>query len=198
MQSFKPNEILERDVYKILNASIVPRPIAFVTTLNDDFSLNGAPFSFFNMITANPPLISVSVLRKTDGSRKDTARNIIRNKELAVHITTDENIEKINITSAQLEPNVSEVDLAKLTKVKSELIKTPGINEAKVRFEVELFKHIDLESADLFIGKIINIHLDEMVYQNSYINYDELKPIGRLAGNNFMTASGYKEIIRPK
>ena len=134
MIKINPNKISKKENYKLLSASVVPRPIAFVTTLNRDNSVNGAPFSFFNMLSAEPPLISISVLRKDDGKIKDTARNIIKNKEFVVHITTLKNIEKINMTAALLDENVSEVDLANLTKVKSDLIKTPGVLESDIRF----------------------------------------------------------------
>lgn len=203
MIKINPNKISKKENYKLLSASVVPRPIAFVTTLNNDNSVNGAPFSFFNMLSAEPPLISISVLRKDDGKIKDTARNIIKNKEFVVHITTLKNIEKINMTAALLDENVSEVDLVNLTKVKSDLIKTPGVLEADIRFEVKLTKHLELGtndkvSTDLFIGEVIKYHLSPDVYQNTHINYENLKPLGRLAGNNFMTTKGFKEITRPK
>ncbi|HHT55002.1 MAG TPA: flavin reductase family protein [Acholeplasma sp.] len=203
MKTINPNNLNQKDNYKLLSASVVPRPIAFVTTLNDDNSLNGAPFSFFTVLTAKPPLIMLSILRKDGGVMKDTARNILRNKEYVVHLTTMDNIEKINLTAALLDVNVSEVDLAKLTKVKSELIKTPGVKEAKIRFEVTLDKHIELGdedeiTADLLIGRVKLYHLHSDIYQNSYINFENLRPIGRLAGNDFLTKDGFKEIIRPK
>lgn len=203
MKTINPNNLNQKDNYKLLSASVVPRPIAFVTTLNDDLSLNGAPFSFFTVLTAKPPLVMLSILRKDGGIMKDTARNILRTKEYVIHLTTMDNIEKINITAALLDPNVSEVDLAKLTKVKSQLIKTPGVMEAKIRFEVTLDKHIELGddneiTADLLIGRVRLYHLDSDIYQNSYINFENLRPIGRLAGNIFLTKDGFKEIIRPK
>lgn len=203
MKTINPNNLNQKDNYKLLSASVVPRPIAFVTTLNDDLSLNGAPFSFFTVLTAKPPLVMLSILRKDGGIMKDTARNILRTKEYVIHLTTMDNIEKINITAALLDPNVSEVDLAKLTKVKSQLIKTPGVMEAKIRFEVTLDKHIELGddneiTADLLIGRVRLYHLDSDIYQNSYINFENLRPIGRLAGNSFLTKDGFKEIIRPK
>src|SRR5690554_6884234 len=203
MIKINPNKISKKENYKLLSASVVPRPIAFVTTLNDDNSLNGAPFSFFTVLTAKPPLVMLSILRKDGGIMKDTARNILRTKEYVIHLTTMDNIEKINITAALLDPNVSEVDLAKLTKVKSQLIKTPGVMEAKIRFEVTLDKHIELGddneiTADLLIGRVRLYHLDSDIYQNSYINFENLRPIGRLAGNSFLTKDGFKEIIRPK
>src|SRR5690554_7881476 len=113
MIKINPNKISKKDNYKLLSASVVPRPIAFVTTLNDDNSLNGAPFSFFTVLTAKPPLIMLSILRKDGGVMKDTARNILKNKEYVVHLTTLDNIEKINLTAALLDVNVSEVEIGR-------------------------------------------------------------------------------------
>lgn len=203
MIKINPSDLNKKDNYKLLSASVVPRPIAFVTTLNSDNSVNGAPFSFFNVLTAEPPMVSISILRKDRGKMKDTARNIIKNKEFVVHITTLKNIDKINMTAALLDENISEVDLAGLTKIKSDLIKTPGVLESDIRFEVKLINHLELGinnniSSDLIIGEVIKYHISPDVYKDTYINYDELKPIGRLAGNNFMTTKGFRKIIRPK
>lgn len=202
MIKINPNKLDERNNYKLLSAIVVPRPIAFVTTLNNDLSVNGAPFSFFNVVSGMPPLVSISVLRK-NGKLKDTARNIIKNNEYVVHLTTEDNIEKINLSSKELDINESEIDFAKLTLTKSELIKTPAVKDAKIRFEVKLVKHLTFEennekTVDLFIGRVLMYHLDESIYKNTYIDFKKLKPIGRLAGNNFITSNGYKEIVRPK
>lgn len=101
MLSIDPNLQSERDNYKLLTGSIIPRPVAFVTTLSGTGVLNAAPFSYFNIVTADPPMISVSVQRK-QGLPKDTARNAMELGAFVVHISDESNIEQINETAAAL------------------------------------------------------------------------------------------------
>ena len=124
----------ERENYKFLIGSIIPRPIAFVTTMSKDGILNGAPFSYFNIVSSNPPMISLAIQR-SEGKQKDTARNIIESKEFVIHIVDEQNVEKINQTAASLPPDQSEIELAKLTPVESVKISVPGVKEAKIRME---------------------------------------------------------------
>ena len=113
MLSFDPKENTERENYKLLIGSIVPRPIAFVTSLAKDGTVNAAPFSYFNIVSSNPPMISISTQRK-DGRRKDTAQNIIDNEAFVVHIVDEDNVVEINKTAASLPPNESELNQANL------------------------------------------------------------------------------------
>src|SRR3954454_23750679 len=99
--SIDPALMSERENYKFLIGSIIPRPIAFVTTLSKDGVLNGAPFSYFNIVSSNPPMISLSIQRSS-GTQKDTARNINLLKQFEVHIVDEQNVEKINKTAASL------------------------------------------------------------------------------------------------
>lgn len=202
MLKINPKDLSQKETHKILSGTIAPRPVAFVTTLNLDKTINGAPFSFFSILTPNPPLISLSVLRE-DNKMKDTAINIIREKEFVVHVMTQENVEKFNMAAARLPYGISEIDLANLTPINSTNIKTPGVKEGSVRFEVLLENHLELGdngiiSADFFIGRVSLIHLREDIYQNTYINYENLKPIGRLAGNKFVKVIDLYSLDRPK
>ncbi len=101
MLSINPNEQSEKENYKLLTGSIIPRPVAFVTSVTKDGVLNGAPYSYFNIVAANPPLISVSVQRKA-GERKDTSRNAIEKGEFVVHISDESYVAAINETAANL------------------------------------------------------------------------------------------------
>ncbi|GAA4065581.1 flavin reductase family protein [Amphibacillus indicireducens] len=202
MLSFDPNQISERQNYKFLIGTIIPRPIAFVTSTGTDEIINGAPFSYFNVVSSNPPMISIAVQRKA-GQMKDTARNIIKNKEFVVHIVDQANVEQINETAANLAPTESELIRAKLTTVPSEKISVPGVKEAKVRFECVLEKAVELGEAgnvgvDLLIGKIVHYHIDETIYQEDQrIDPDQLATVSRLAGNNYAKIGEIFEIVRP-
>ncbi|AXI07833.1 flavin reductase family protein [Oceanobacillus sp. 143] len=202
MLSFDPKENTERENYKLLIGSIIPRPIAFVTSVAKDGTVNAAPFSYFNVVSSNPPMISISTQRK-NGKRKDTAQNIIDNQAFVVHIVDLENVEEINKTAASLPPNESELALANLTLVDSETISVPGIKEAKVRFECKLEQVIELGQdgsigTDLIIGKIIRFHIDEAIYEEGRINPEALGAVSRLAGHNYAKIGKIFSIERPK
>ena len=200
--SIDPQQLTERENYKLMIGSIIPRPIAFVTSLTKEGILNGAPFSYFNIVTANPPMISISVQRR-NGDRKDTSRNIMEKKEFVVHIVDETNVEQINETAATLSSKESEIEKAKLTEIPSDVIETPGIQEAKVRFECELENIIELGNSDevttdLIIGKIVKMHFDESVYNEGKIVYRELNAVSRLAGSDYAKIGEIFTKTRPK
>ena len=202
MLSFEPHEQTERENYKLLTGSIIPRPIAFVTSMASDGTVNGAPFSYFNIVSSNPPMVSISIQRK-DGVRKDTARNIAERGTFVVHIVDEENVKRINETAASLPADESEVNLANLSLEESDLIEIPGIKEAKVRFECKIEQIIELPGeqaigSDLIIGKVVNFHIDEDVYEDGRINQVKLAAVSRLAGANYAKVGETFSIERPK
>ncbi|WP_026576125.1 flavin reductase family protein [Bacillus sp. UNC438CL73TsuS30] len=202
MLSIDPATLSERDNYKFLIGSIIPRPIAFVTSMSKDRVLNGAPFSYFNIISSNPPMISLSIQR-TQGERKDTSRNIIESKEFVVHIVDEQNVEKVNKTAASLPANQSEIELAKLTPVESVKISVPGIKEAKIRMECLLEQSLELggsdsPGSDLIIGKVVQFHIENDLYEKGRIDPKGLAAVSRLAGNYYAKIGEIFEIERPK
>lgn len=203
MLTIYPENQAERDNYKLLIGSIIPRPTAFITTQSNAGVVNAAPFSYFNVVTADPPMISVSIQRK-QGDYKDTSRNIIESGEFVVHISDEDYIEAINQTAANLPPEESEVELAMLTTVPSDKIKVPGITEAKIRMECVLERAIELggtpssPACDLIIGKVICFHIEDNLYENGRIDAEKLKPVSRLAGNNYSKLGEIFAIARPE
>ncbi len=203
MRVIDPNSQSERDNYKLLVGSILPRPIAFITTLSSEGVLNAAPYSYFNIVTANPPMVSVSVQRKS-GAQKDTARNAIEKGAFVVHISDESYIGQINVTAANLPPEESEVVLAGLTPVASKKIDVPGIAEAKIRMECVLEQAIPLggvegsPACDLLIGRVVCFHMDETVIDaDRHIDAQALKPVSRLAGSAYAKLGEIFEIDRP-
>ncbi|KAA1183445.1 flavin reductase family protein [Paenibacillus sp. B2(2019)] len=201
MISIDPKQSSERENYKLLIGTVIPRPIAFVTTQSEDGILNGAPFSYFNIVSSNPPMVSLSIQRPA-GRLKDTARNIYNNHQFVVHIVDDENVGKINQTAASLPRAESEIELANLTPVPSKNIAVPGVLEAKVRMECKLVQAIPLGAeepgSDLFIGEIVQFHIDESIYQEGRIDPRALNAVSRLAGANYATIGEIFEIERPE
>ncbi|MUK90536.1 flavin reductase family protein [Ornithinibacillus sp. L9] len=193
-----------KENYKLLIGSIIPRPIAFVTSLAEDGIVNGAPFSFFNVVSSNPPMISISVQRR-EGEIKDTARNILEKHEFVIHIVDVQNVQTVNTTAASLAANESEIEMANMTTVESDVITVPGVKEAKVRMEFKLEKHIELGEGDyidtdFIIGKIVKYHMDDSVYnaETGRINYDALGAVSRLAGFDYAKIGDIFSIERPK
>ncbi|MFD0590411.1 flavin reductase family protein [Paenibacillus sp. GCM10027627] len=202
MIAIDPASQSTQDNYKLLIGSVIPRPIALVTTMSEEGVLNAAPFSFFNIVSANPPLLSVSVQRKS-GVKKDTAAHAESREEFVVHIADETYIKAINATAAPVPPEVSEVELAGLTAVASDVISVPGIAEARIRMECVLERSIplggtdDAPSCDLLIGRVVRFHLDEALYDRGKINPELLSPVSRLAGHDYAKLGERFTLERP-
>lgn len=204
MFSFSKNDLTTKEKNKILIGTVVPRPIALVSTESEEGVVNIAPFSYFNIVTYKPAILSLAVQR-TNGKQKDTARNITAGKEAVVHVVDISNVELANITAANLAPEDSELNYADFTPVKSVSVRPPGLKEAKARFETSLYdtKLIydgDEPTADVLFLKIEHFHLDESVYdeEKGYIDVAELGAVSRLAGNDYAEIGRMFTIDRPK
>ncbi|WP_332697502.1 flavin reductase family protein [Halalkalibacter lacteus] len=202
MKSIDPNDLAERDNYKFLTGSIIPRPVAVVTTLSNDGILNAAPFSYFNVVSSNPPMISISVQRK-NGEMKDTSRNAILRKEFVVHVSDESYIGQLNMTAKNLPSNKSEVEDANLTIIDSLKISVPGIKEARVRMECLLEEVItlggtkELPTCELLIGRVVMYHIRKELYDKGRIDAKGLQPVARLAGNSYAKLGEMFELERP-
>jgi len=197
LRSIDPSTNSRKENYQLLIGSVVPRPIAFVTSLSKEGVLNGAPFSYFNIVSSSPPMISLSVGR-ANGRQKDTARNITELKEFVVHIVDEENVEKVNKTAANLPPDQSEVELAELTPVESTNISVRGVKEAKIRMECTLEHTLALEGCDLLIGKIVQFHIAENIYEDGSVDTRKLAAVSRLAGQDYAKIGEIFSLERPK
>src|SRR5699024_5596513 len=156
------------------------------TTMSKSGVVNVAPFSYFNIVTYNPPMLSIAVQR-VNGESKDTARNILENKEAVVHVVSEENVVAANKSAASLGPEESELGIAGFTAVASKAIKSPGINEAKIRFETSLYESLvvynkeEIATTDLFLLGVEHFHIDESVYYDGYISADRLVAVSRIS-----------------
>ncbi|SCS69975.1 nitrilotriacetate monooxygenase component B [Staphylococcus caeli] len=198
---FKANTLSKQQNYKLLSGGIIPRPIAFVTSQDASGNFNAAPFSFFNVVCSAPPMIMISVGR-SNGQRKDTSLNIEETQCFVVHITDEATVEQINETAAPIHRTQNELDRTNLTYVDSECIPVPGVAEAKMRMECRLERIISLgdadEGSDLIIGQVEMFHIDDAIYiEDSKIDPQALKPVGRLAGHDYMSLGKTFTIQRP-
>ena len=206
MIHYKAEQLSKKQQYKFVSGSVIPRPIAWVTSLSKDGSVvNAAPFSFFSAASNELPLLTVAILRK-DGAIKDTARNIIDQKEAVIHIVDQSVVEEMNQTSAPLSPDESELDQTGLTLVDSVTVKVPSIVEAKIRFEGVLHQYVPIKNeneeivTDFFFIRVTDFFFDEKVFdqEKEYILNDQLNPVARLAGNQYATLNEEFTIVRPK
>lgn len=196
MISIDFNLIESKDINKLLIGSVVPRPIAFITSLSDTHRLNGAPFSYFNVVSSDPPLLSVSI-RKEGLNPKDTLKNILQARQFVIHIVTENYLNEVNQASFSYPSDISEIEITRLTPVESTKIIVPGIKEAKIRFECILETTLDLPGSVMVIGRVVYGHFDDSVYENGKINLQNLSPISRLAGNDYGKIGEIITIKRP-
>ncbi len=206
MHNLNPEQLDNKQIYKLMTGTVTPRPIAWVTSLSPEHGIvNAAPFSYFNMISSEPPLVAFSVVRRPTGEMKDTARNVTEHGELVVHICDETLVEEMNKTAAMLPPGESEIDLTRLTLTDSDAVSVPGIAEAKVRFECRLESHVPIAADDgrithdLLIARILRFRLDESVYdeKRGYVLTENLRPVARLAGNEYAELGRLFTIARP-
>jgi flavin reductase (DIM6/NTAB) family NADH-FMN oxidoreductase RutF len=175
-----PATTAHRDNYKLLTNLVVPRPIAWVTSQNEQGLINLAPFSFFNAVSSKPIYLIISVGRNDDGSDKDTARNITRSGEFVVNLVTDELLGAMNISAADFPGEESELNAAGLNPAASQRISVPRIAEAQASMECRLFSKQSLGASNtLFIGEVVMFHVaDHLIDPRFHIS--DFAPIGRM------------------
>jgi flavin reductase (DIM6/NTAB) family NADH-FMN oxidoreductase RutF len=165
--------------YHLLTNLIVPRPIAWVSTVNLEGLTNLAPFSFFNAVGANPPYVMISLGPKADGKLKDTARNINVGRDFVVNLVTEALLNAMNISAADFPADQSEINAAELHAVPSLFIKSPRVKEAHASLECKLDSVMALGENTLFIGEVVMFHVDDQCIDQNF-KIKDLAPIGRL------------------
>lgn len=203
MLTINPTALTGKEIYKFFIGSVIPRPVAFITSRSKDNVINGAPFSFFNIVSSDPPILSIAIQRK-DGAMKDTARNIKQQKEFVIHICDEENIKKINETAASFPSDQSEILEVGFNLINSEKIMVPGIKEAKIRIECKLEQLIEINNdeeqttCDLVLGRAVCFHIEDDLYHDGKIDPHKLKPVSRLAGNDYSKIGEIFSLERPQ
>jgi flavin reductase (DIM6/NTAB) family NADH-FMN oxidoreductase RutF len=181
--------------------SIVPRPIAFVSSLSKDGIRNLAPYSFFNGVCSHPPIILFSTVIRKDGAYKDTLNNVEATKEFVVNIVSEEFAAQMNATSADVAPNVDEFTLSGLTAIPSDLIKAPRVKESKISMECKLVQTIKFGNGPgggcTVFGEILRFHIADELFDNFRIDPDKFHPIGRMGGPMYTRTKDRFEMVRP-
>jgi flavin reductase (DIM6/NTAB) family NADH-FMN oxidoreductase RutF len=175
-----------RERYKLMVSTIVPRPIAWVVTQDLQGQLNAAPFSFFNALAGDPPVVGIGIGSHDPGRPKDTRRNIRDTGQFVVNLVSEEARERMNITAIEFESGVSEPHEAGLTTVASVHVKPPRLADSPVSMECELIQIVEFGTENaLVLGRILVMHVrDEFVIDpvKHYIDTPRLKLLGRMHG----------------
>ncbi len=177
--------------YFLMTATIVPRPIAFVSTVSKSGVLNVAPFSFFNGVSASPPVLAVAVGNR-EGEKKDTWRNIEETGEFVVNVVDESLTEAMVLASGDYPPDVSEFDVAGLTPAPSEKVRPPRVGEAPAAFECTLRETVRIADeppgSTLFLGDIVRVHLRDGLMKEGRVEPGDLRAVGRLGGSYYCAA----------
>lgn len=197
-----PAQVPHTSIYKLMVGAIVPRPIAFVSTISVDGVLNLAPFSFFTGISANPPVICFSpMIRGSDGARKDTLQNIEATREFVVNVVSEDFAQQMNICSAEFPPEVDEFAASGLTPVASEVVRPPRVGESRISMECTLVQVVHVSAKPLggsiVLGEVVRFHVNDALFDDFKIDADQLRAIGRMGGPSYVRTTDRFEMQRP-
>lgn len=185
-----PADLEPRERYKLLIGAIVPRPIAWVSSMDEAGNLNLAPFSYFTIAAVKPmTLIFCPQIPSATGKKKDTLRNVEKVPEFVINLTDEATAERMNLTATVLPYGHSEFEWAGVTPVPSDTIRVPRVAEAPVSFECKLQRIVvvgdEPGGGAAVFGEVQRIHIRDDIYSDGYVNLEALRPIGRLAGAGY-------------
>lgn len=192
--NIEPQTLAWRDAYKLLIGSVLPRPIAFVSTIDQNGKANLAPYSFFTGICADPMLVCFAPMRRgTDGQKKDTLRNVEDTAEFVINIVGEKVVAQMNDSAAEFPSDVDEFDAVGLTKEPSVRVRPPRVKECDVHLECvreQIIHFGDRPGAgSLVIGRVELVHVADDLYFDGKIDTEKLNPVGRMAGTVYTRAN---------
>jgi len=192
-----PQGLDRRAAYKLMISLIVPRPIAWVSTISPEGGVNLAPFSYFNGISSHPPILMIAVGARR-GERKDTWRNIDLTREFVVNVVVPELVDAMVITSGEYPPEVDEFQRAGLTPAPSAKVRPPRIAESPVSMECTLEKIVEVEQTALILGRVVLYHVRDDLLSHGSVDPTRLKPVARLGDDFYSYLGEVFERGRPK
>lgn len=194
MLTIDPASMPDNGMYFLLNSTIAPRPVAWVSTVSATGVFNLAPHSYTTVLSPNPPIVGfVSV------GRKDTLRNAAERGEFVYNIASETLVAAMNLTAADFPPDQSEFTWAGLTPVPSDLVGVPRVGEAAIAYECRLVEIIQVRATDnyLIMGEILRAHIDPAIMTNGRVDASKLRPILRLAGSQYAHLGEIYALQRP-
>ena len=172
--------------YKLLVGLVAPRPIALITSLDENGRLNAAPFSAYNYLCTDPPIVGIGVTNRPGEKHvpKDTARNIRQTGEFVVNVVTEDIAEKMNICATDFPAELSEVELAGFSTAPSEKVKVPRIAEAHAAMECREFTTMEIGRSRIILGRVVSIFIEDRFVESDgpYVKAEDLHSIGRMNG----------------
>jgi flavin reductase (DIM6/NTAB) family NADH-FMN oxidoreductase RutF len=203
MRVIDPAQLEYNDIYKLMIGIIVPRPIAFVSTIDAAGVPNLAPFSYFTACGSNPPVVCFSTaVRAGVRPHKDTLRNVKATGEFVVNVVSEEFAAQMNATAAEVPPEVDEFALSGLTPLASDLVKPPRVAESKVQMECRLHQIVTVSEKPgggiLVLGEVLRFHVLESLLDGYKVDPDKLNAIGRMGGPTYVRTHDRFEMQRPK
>ena len=204
MPSFNPKSLSTKELHGLLLSTVSPRPIAFASTIDVHGNANLSPYSFFNVFSANPPILVFSPARRVkDNSIKDTLRNILDTKEVVINVVNFDLVQQVSLSSTEYPASVNEFEKAGLTMLKSDVVKPYRVAESPVQFECKVNDVIELGveggAGNLIICEIVKFHIDEEVLdEDGSINQVKLDLVARAGGSYYSRSKkGFFEIPKP-
>jgi flavin reductase (DIM6/NTAB) family NADH-FMN oxidoreductase RutF len=173
---------------------MAPRLIAWISSLNEDQSVNIAPYSFFSGANTRPPMVVVSI-GTIQGQKKDTSINILREKECVIHMASEEMIKSVNVSAKKLKRNESEAKAFNIELIDSVKITTPSIKNTIFQMECKLHQHIELPQNDMFILEVVHLSIDEKYVKDGQIDVENYHPLTRLMGNYYATQHKMEKLL---
>jgi flavin reductase (DIM6/NTAB) family NADH-FMN oxidoreductase RutF len=203
MRTLDPSQIAPSDIYKLMIGMIVPRPIAFVSTVDAAGVRNLAPFSYFTACSSNPPVVCFcTAVRSDPRPYRDTLRNIEATGEFVVNMVSEEFAEKMNLCASEVPPEVDEFELSGLTPLASDLVKPPRVAESKVQMECRLHQIVRVSDKPgggiLVLGEVLRFHVLDSIIDGYKIDPGRLNAIGRMGGPMYIRTHDRFEMQRPK
>jgi len=183
---FELDDLTTRETYNLMIGLIAPRPVALVTSMNEDGGLNAAPFSAYNYLCTDPPIIGIGVMDRPGVGfvPKDTARNIRRTGEFVVNVVTEDLMQAMNVCATDFPAEVDELEMAGLTTAPSKVIQVPRIKQAHAALECREFTTMEIGRSRIILGKIVAIYIEDKFVnpEGPYVLAEELHAIGRMNG----------------
>jgi flavin reductase (DIM6/NTAB) family NADH-FMN oxidoreductase RutF len=195
-----PEDLSKKDAYLLLLSAIVPRPIAWISTVGNDGSRNLAPYSFFNGVNGSPPVVMFSASRKRRGDIKDTLRNVQETGEFVINLVDEALAEKMNLTSAEWEYGESEFERAQLETLPSVDVRPLRVAASPIALEAKVVQIIPIEGtpSTLVLGRVLRFHIRrDLMRPNGLIDPEKLRPVSRLGGDEYATLGRVFEMPRP-
>jgi flavin reductase (DIM6/NTAB) family NADH-FMN oxidoreductase RutF len=196
---------LKRDhglAHNPLNACVTPRPIGWISTVSTTGIVNLAPFSFFNLVSSDPPVVMFSASPKPDNGRKDSQINAEQTGEFVFNLATWELRDEMNVTASIEVSDFDELAAAGLTAAPSRLVMAPGVAESPVRFECRYMQTIDMPPSarghysSVVFGQVIGIYIDDSVIVDRMVDFTKMRPLGRLGYNDYAPVAEVFEMPR--